>query len=280
MIRVCSFESRRGEEMRGLIERAGGEATIAPSMKEVPLGENAPVFGVLDRLLAGEFDVFIFLTGVGARALLEAAGNRYAIPDIVAAINRTQVIIRGPKPVPILKEAGIRIDIRAPEPNTWREILQAIDLAGFDVAGRRIALQEYGAPSPDLVAALEARAATVETVTVYRWSLPDDTGPLRDAIERTIAGGFDGLLFTSAQQAHHVLQVAEPLGLREAWLSAARRCVIGSIGPTASETLAQIGLPPDLEPEHGKMGHLVRHFFEAGPRSTKWPRDSGGGTRS
>lgn len=271
MIRVCSFESRRGEEMRGLIERAGGEATIAPSMKEVPLGENSPVFAILDRVLAGDFEVFIFLTGVGARALLEAAGTRIAIKDVVAAINQTCVIIRGPKPVPVLKEAGIRIDIRAPEPNTWREILQAIDNAGLDVAGKRIALQEYGAPSPDLVAALEARGAAVETVTVYRWSLPDDTGPLERAIDRTIAGEFDGILFTSAQQAHHVLQVADSRGLKQAWLDAACRCVVGSIGPTASETLIQLGLPPDLEPEHGKMGHLVRHFFEAGPQSAKWP---------
>lgn len=272
MIRVCSFESRRGEEMRSLIERAGGEATIAPSMKEVPLGESAPVFDFSKRLLAGEFDIFIFLTGVGARALLEATGTRHPLPEIVAAINRTRVIIRGPKPVPVLKDAGVRIDIRAPEPNTWREILSAIDQAGLDVAGKRIALQEYGASSPDLVGALEGRGATVESVTVYRWSLPDDTNPLRDAIKKTIAGGFDGLLFTSAQQAHHVLEVAGQDGMKEAWLEAARRCIIGSIGPTASETLAQIGLPPDLEPEHGKMGHLVRHFFEAGPALAKWPK--------
>lgn len=257
--------------MRSLIERAGGEATIAPSMKEIPLGDNAPVFDFAKRLLAGKFDVFIFLTGVGARALLEAAGTRFALPEIVAAINSTRVIIRGPKPVPVLKDAGIRIDIRAPEPNTWREILSAIDLAGLDVNGKRVALQEYGASSPDLVGALEGRGASVESVTVYRWSLPDDTGPLQAAIQKTIAGGFDGLLFTSAQQAHHVLQVASQHGLKETWLDAARRCVIGSIGPTASETLAQIGLPPDLEPEHGKMGHLVRHFFEAGPQSAKWP---------
>ncbi len=33
--------------------------------------------------------------------------------------------------------------------------------------------------------------------------------------------------------------------------------VIASIGPTTSETLQEFELPVDLEPEHGKMGHLV-----------------------
>jgi len=257
--------------MRSLIERAGGAATIAPSMKEVPLSDNAPAFGFLKRLLAGEIDILIFLTGVGARALLEAAATRVPSAQTAAAVNACRVIVRGPKPVPVLKEAGIRIDIRAPEPNTWREILAAIETAGIDLTGQRIAIQEYGAPNRELEAALRDRGASVETVTVYRWSLPDDIEPLRRAIQGTIAGEFDGLLFTSAQQAHHILKVADEMGCRAGWLAAANRCVIASIGPTATETLTQVGLRPDLEPEHGKMGHLVKHFFEAGPSCPKWP---------
>ena len=46
--------------------------------------------------------------------------------------------------------------------------------------------------------------------------------------------------------------------MRDAWLRAANQCVIASIGPTASETLREAGLPPDIEPEHPKMGHLVQ----------------------
>ena len=33
--------------------------------------------------------------------------------------------------------------------------------------------------------------------------------------------------------------------------------VVASIGPTTSETLRELDLPVDLEPEHAKMGHLV-----------------------
>ncbi len=70
MLRVCSFESRKQEEMRSLIERAGGVATIAPSLREVPLEDNVAVFGFLDRLLAQQLDAVLFMTGVGAKAVL------------------------------------------------------------------------------------------------------------------------------------------------------------------------------------------------------------------
>ena len=39
-MRVLSLESRRAAEMAILIEKNGGVATVAPSMREVPLAEN------------------------------------------------------------------------------------------------------------------------------------------------------------------------------------------------------------------------------------------------
>src|SRR5207245_4767909 len=125
-------------------------------------------------------------------------------------------------------------------------------------AGKTVAVQEYGEPNPELYEALAQRHAEIVRVPVYRWALPEDTGPLLSAIRTTIAGQFDVLIFTSAQQLRNVLTVAESAGLRDAWIEHARACVIASIGPTATETLSAAGLPPDIEPEHPNMGHLVQ----------------------
>ena len=65
-LRVCSFESRRSEEMRSLLARQGVVATIVPSMRELPLESNPLVFAFAESLLAGRVDVVVFLTGVGA----------------------------------------------------------------------------------------------------------------------------------------------------------------------------------------------------------------------
>jgi uroporphyrinogen-III synthase len=255
-LRVCSFESRKWAEMRGLLERQGAIVTIAPSMREVPLERNSEAFAFGRKLFAGEIDVVILLTGVGTRALAEALDTQCDRQAFLAALQKCTIIVRGPKPAAVLREWSVRIDHQVPEPNTWRELLALLD-AQVPVAGKTVAVQEYGEPNVELYVGLAKRQARVVPVPVYRWELPEDLGPLQDAIRMTIAGEFDVLLFTSAHQLRNVLATAEAAGSREAWLAAAKRCAIASIGPTASETLEQAGLKPDIEPEHPKMGHLV-----------------------
>jgi uroporphyrinogen-III synthase len=256
-LRLCSFESRKGEEMRALVERQGGSVTVAPSMREVPLEENPEAFAFAERLFAETIDVVILLTGVGTRALAEVVQSQHSHDEFLAALQKCTIIVRGPKPAAVLREWKVHTDHQVPEPNTWRDLVALLD-AKVAVAMKRVAVQEYGEPNPELYEALQQRQAEVIRVPVYRWALPEDTGPLAAAVQGTIAGDFDVLMFTSAQQLRNVLAVAETAGMRDQWLSAARHCVIASIGPTASETLREAGLPADIEPEHPKMGHLVQ----------------------
>ena len=258
-LRVCSFESRKQTEMRSLIERHGGVATVSPSMREVPLENNPAVFEFLYRLQAGQIDVVVFMTGVGARALLEVVETRLDRAAFFQTLDRRCIVVRGPKPTAVLREWGVHIDRRAPEPNTWHELLTVIDA---ELHGRTVAIQEYSQPSSEFYAALAARGATVLPVPVYRWDVPEDLAPLEAAMRDTIRGHFDVLLFTSAQQIRHVLQVAERMGGVEAFLTAANRCYVASIGPTCSEALREAGLRVDQEPSHPHMGHLVRETLE------------------
>jgi len=272
VLRVCSFESRRADEMRSLIERHGAAATVVPSMREVPLESNSPVFTFTETLLAEKIDVVVFLTGVGARALLETAATQFDREAVLAALRQVTVAVRGPKPSAVLREWQVPIAIRAEEPNTWRELLAAMASADA-IASKRIAVQEYGRPSTEFAQELTRRGATVEQVPVYRWALPEDVEPLRAAVRDTITGKFDVLLFTSAHQLECVLEVADNFGEAEAWRAAARRCVIGSIGPTASETIREHGLPVDAEAVPTRMGQLVSQTLEPAPSILPGKRD-------
>lgn len=259
-LRVCCFESRRGPDLAALLAREQAQATIAPSMREVGLESNAASVELAQRLDRHELRgaLLILLTGVGTRALLELLSGVLPRERLVALLNELTVVVRGPKPVPVCKEWGVRIDLRAPEPNTWREVLQTLEESHEPLAGRTVVVQEYGAPAPELSAALKARGALVETIAVYRWALPVDCGPLREAIRRTVRGEFDVLMFTSAQQVRNVLAVAAELGLEGSFRAAAGRLLIASIGPTTTDALREAGLPEPFEPSHPKMGQLVR----------------------
>jgi uroporphyrinogen-III synthase len=95
-LKVVSFESRRAKEMAELIRRYGGEPVLAPSMREVALGENRAALDFLPELEAGKFDIVILLTGVGTRTLNQALLTRYPQDKIVAALQKTRLVARGP----------------------------------------------------------------------------------------------------------------------------------------------------------------------------------------
>jgi uroporphyrinogen-III synthase len=95
-------------------------------------------------------------------------------------------------------------------------------------------------------------------VPVYQWKLPEDTAPLAQAIANLLAGRFAVVLFTTATQLDHLLELARRQNQEGAVLEALRKLFIGSIGPTCSETLLVHGINPAMEPSHPKMGLLVR----------------------
>jgi uroporphyrinogen-III synthase len=258
-LRVLSLESRRAPEMAALITRHGGRAIAAPSMKEVPLESNAEALAFARELTEGRLDMVIFLTGVGTRALTRVVETRYSREQFAQALSRLKVVARGPKPAAALKELRAPVTVAVPEPNTWRDLLQALDERAtlLPLQGSRVAVQEYGASNPELLAGLAQRGALVTRVPVYQWALPDDLGPLRAAVEAIARGEIDVVLFTTSVQVIHLLKVAEEMNLAEAVRRAFPRILVGSIGPVTSQELREHGLAVNIEPSHPKMGYLV-----------------------
>lgn len=266
-MRVLALESRRAAELSKLISTYGGVPVVAPSMREVPLASNTEALAFARKLFAGEFDAVIFLTGVGSRALLAVVETAHKRQDYVAALQRVKIIARGPKPVAALREIGITPALTVPEPNTWRELLHALDdsansSTGIRLRGARVAVQEYGMSNPELIAGLNERGAQVTRVPVYQWALPEDLAPLRAAVRALADGNIDVVLFTTSVQALHLFQIAAEMYLEEAVRSGLQRAVVASIGPTTSEELSRRGITRDLEPSRPKMGFLVKETAE------------------
>jgi uroporphyrinogen-III synthase len=252
-LRVLSLESRRAREIERLIRAQGGIPLVAPSMREVPLENNPQAFAFAERLFRGEFDMMILLTGVGTRLLAKVIETRWPPGSFADALRKTTVVARGSKPITVLREWGVPVTVAVPEPNTWREILAAVETR----LERHIAIQEYGRPSAELIDSLRARGAEVVSVPVYQWDLPEDTGPLREAVVELGAGKFDVAMFTTSVQVVHLLRIAAEMGCEDAARNALNRMMIASVGPTTSETLAELGIAADFEPSHPKMGFLV-----------------------
>lgn len=258
--------------MAALVSTFGGKPVSAPALREVPLEANPEALAFADGLRQGAFDIVILLTGVGTRALLEVVDARNSRDEFVAALARTKVVPRGPKPLAVLRELRVTPWITVPEPNTWQELLSAVDATGEPLRGRRVAVQEYGVSNQALIDALEARGAQVTRVPVYRWALPEDVEPLRNAARGIADGTLDVVLFTTSVQIIHLTEVADTMGLADAMRHGLRRIVVASIGPTSTEALRNHGVAVDLEASHPKMGFLVREAAERSPELLRLKR--------
>jgi uroporphyrinogen-III synthase len=274
-LRVVVFEARMAEVLGDLVAKHGGVPVSAPALREIPIRENPEAQMFVRGLKQDDFDVVLFETGVGVRYLVEATETRFPLEDWPSLLARVSVIARGPKPASALRSLGVIVDFQVPEPNTWRETLTLID-ERIRIAGLRVAVQEYGKPNQELLDGLSQRGAVVTRVPVYRWAMPTDTAPLRQAIQQIIAGEIGAVMFTAAQQVEHMLQLADHDGSETALRTIlGQSVVVGSIGPTTSTALRNHGLPVDIEPEHPKSGHLVAAVAEGWRRCGKaLPRDS------
>ena len=248
--------------MSRLIETYGGEVLIAPAMREVPvpLNEELREFGA--KLLSGGFDSVIFLTGAGARALVDALGQENPTEKVLEALRKVTAVARGPKPLAVLREWQVPVAATAAEPNTWREVVKAIDEKRLELREKTVAVQEYGVSNAELLEELRRRGARAVPVSVYQWALPEDLGPLRAAVREVIEGRVDVALFTTGVQAAHFFRVAEEMGKKAELQAGLERVMKASVGPSTTKVLESYGLKVEVEATHPKMGYLVKEAAE------------------
>jgi uroporphyrinogen-III synthase len=252
-------------EMERLISRHGGIPVVAPSMQEVPLSEHPQALAFGERLLSGEVDVVVLLTGVGCQTLFDILETRFLRETVKKALENTILVVRGPKPAGVMRSLGLHPNIQVPEPNTWRDILNALDVSDPEgLRGKRVAVQEYGVSNPELLEGLRQRGALVTPVPVYRWTMPDDLHPLQQLVDQILKEEVPVLLITNAVQVDHMMKVVEDRSKGNPLKTVLARMMVASIGQLASKRLRHYGFPVDLEPSHPKMGILVK---EASQRS-------------
>jgi uroporphyrinogen-III synthase len=262
-LRVLSLESRRATETAKLIRTYGGEPLVAPAMREVALDSNQPVLEFAEALLRGAFDLVIFTTGVGVKALVKTVSEHMDREAFLNALRSVKIAARGPKSSSALRELNVPISVVAPDPFTWRALMASLEAKyGQSLSGMNIAVQEYGTSNPELLTALAERSISITRLPVYQWALPENIQPLREAVIALAHGHVDVVLFMNAAQVAHLFLMAERMGYSDALYEGFRSTVVGSIGPSTTEGLNAYGITPDYEPTQSKMGFLIKELSE------------------
>ncbi len=262
---IVSFETRQSARMEALIRSFGGQPLCVPTLQEIPLENNPEILAFGKRLLQGEADVLILMTGVGVSWLFEMLFRHFDRAQVIQSLSRITTVARGPKTVFAMRELGLTPTMTVAEPGTWQEILEVLDSSskGLPLEGKVVAIQEEAGGQEGLPEGLKKRGARVMEVPVYRWALPLDTQPLKQAIVKIIAGEAGAVFFTNSAQIHNVLRAAAELGLEDELHRALRAGVVASIGPSCSEKLKVSGIRVDFEPESPRMESMVKECSRA-----------------
>ncbi|MEW2317741.1 uroporphyrinogen-III synthase [Streptomyces bauhiniae] len=267
--------ARRREELTALLRRRGARVMEAPALRIVPLEDDAALRAATERCLAAPLDYVVATTGVGWRGWMSAAEGWGYGAALTAACRDAEVLSRGPKATGAVRACGTT--------ETYSPASEAVDelrtwLLARDLRGRRVAVQEHGAPLPGLASALRERGAEVVEVPVYRWAPPQDPEPVRRLAEATARGEVHALLFTSAPAITSFLEHAEAAGKYETVLERLRTDVLPlCVGAVCARPLLEVGAGP-VWPERGRLGAMVhlltatlpdrdRHLVPAGDRT-------------
>jgi uroporphyrinogen-III synthase len=258
---VAILETRTGAHLAELIARRGAAPMLAPALEEVPDIDPQAVLALLQQWRTNPFNMVIFQTGVGTRALFQMTDSLGSTAEMLRLLEPAVIVVRGPKPVGELNARQVRIDIRAASPFTTDMVLKAV--AGIALEQARVLVQRYGAVNPELCDALEARGAAVQEVATYRWALPADTKPLERLLDALVSARVDAVVFTSAVQVQNLHAVAASMNLADRLADLMNGLVVASIGPVCSKALMLHGIKPSFEADPPKLGPLVTGLFDA-----------------
>jgi uroporphyrinogen-III synthase len=258
---IAILESRTGEHVAEMVARRGATPLLAPALEEVPDIEPKAMDALLESWRARPFEIAIFQTGVGTRALFQMADAHGHSAELERLLAQATVVVRGPKPSGELNGRGVRIDIRAASPFTTGTLLEA--MAGMTLGGSRVLIQRYGESNRQLSEALVARGADVREIATYRWALPKDTGPLLRLLDELAAGRVDAVVFTSAVQIQNLHAFAERMGRAGDLAERLNALIIASIGPVCTRALLRHGITPTFEANPPKLGPLLSALHTA-----------------
>lgn len=255
---VALAEGRQLEELAQMLENEGAEALRCPmvSILDTPDTETVEIW--LRDLISDRFDLVVFFTGEGVRRLRGFAERAGLEADFLAALKRSYILTRGPKPVVALKELGLAASQSAPKPTT-EGVISA--LREESLSGKTVAVQYYSESNPPLESFLAEAEATLASVLPYVYAPASDADRVIQLIKKLASGEVDVLVLTSSPQVDRLYEVAEKNNLQSELASGLQKVRVASIGPVVTETLKQRGAPVDICPEQGfVMKNLVKHI--------------------
>jgi uroporphyrinogen-III synthase len=273
---VAITSSRRAGELARIVENFGGKPYIAPTIGiEADLkNPEEDVLKFLDKVIAGNVDYVVFMTGPGIFSLFSIADKLGIQDKLIHSLSSATIIARSIKPKMVLKKYGVEVNL-IPEENTAKGVLSLLLARG--VAGKKIAILWHGDYPDQLRDTLyNARALTVIEASTYRYSVSlkkegasilesmgyDYVAPnerrVVQLIDKITTGKINSITFTSPPSVHDLFKIAEVNNKSQELKSSLNANVlVVAVGPSTKRALEEHCITVHVMPKIFKMGSMI-----------------------
>lgn len=252
--------SRKADEQAAAFERSGARTLLAPTVRIVPVESDSALLTSTTEIIVNPPQMLLVTTGYGLNGWVSAARARGLEPQLLAALDGAEILVRGAKGRGAVRALGWQDAGMAVEERTSA----LVDLAlKRGVAGQHVVIQQHGSPDRTQEERLVSAGATVSAVVPHRWEPPLEPERVEHLITETLAGRVHAITFTAAPAVTALLETARATGRLEPLVQKLKTTVLAaSVGPVTSEPLEAEGITP-LAPERYRLGALVKEVTAA-----------------
>ena len=228
-----------GEETAMFVRKLGWNPFIVHAVELKPLARSS-ILKEFSRVIGeGPIDWLVCMSSTGVDAFLDALNHHSN--GLPGGAEQPRVIAVGPMTSEALIRHGVQSAV-VPEKYSSGGILDYFSKS--ELKGRRVVLIRSSAADDHLSVSLTSRGAFVETITVYRSTVPTNVESVLDFLDGLEKGQFQAVLFTSAASASNIFSIAERGNPRSHLIRLMSSTLAGAIGPATGERLRELGLDP------------------------------------
>lgn len=246
--------SQKTEEMVEIIERRGG-IPLVRSLQGLTDSDPVEVEEDVKRFIQQGADWFIFTTGIGYEAMIQAAERLNAVSEFEERLKETKIACRGYKTNAFLKKSGIH-PVVCDDDGTIASMIEKLEV--FDFAGQKVWIQLHGELSSQLYQFIQDKGSMeVQAVLPYRYHAPEQE-TLASLMNELIQREVDAVCFTTRVQVGYLFDYAREHGREEELKSIFEQDVLAAaVGKVTAEALRERGISRIIVPEKERMGALI-----------------------
>jgi len=216
-IKFATLAGSDSAELESALVAAGGHLSVCdlgeqPSQR--PDRPNRDQTEFANRVLTGDIDTVVFVTGAGTQAIIETALLTVPRQRFLDGIADIRTVAGSATAAEMLQQYGIEPTVEiANGPDdlaVWRRVLIAIDRQGSS-SNQNIVL-EKSADQSSLISGLESRGARLTPLAPFVDREPDNPSSAIDLFERIDAGEYHGLIFNDASTTSRFVFLAQRYG--------------------------------------------------------------------